>query len=69
MKKNMGTTDRTLRILIAAVLIGLYFGNVVTGTIGLLALALAGIFLLTSFIAFCPLYLPFRISTRKKSSE
>ena len=63
MKKNMGSADRIIRFLIAAVIAGLYFTNVITGTLGIVLLVLAGIFVLTSFISFCPLYAPFGIST------
>jgi hypothetical protein len=56
MKKNMGTADRLIRIVIAAVVAALYFTNVVTGTLGIVLLALAGVFVLTSLISFCPLY-------------
>lgn len=66
MKKNMGTTDKVIRILVAVAIIGLYAGNVISGTIAIVLLLLAGIFILTSFISFCPLYSPFGISTRKK---
>lgn len=67
MKKNMGTADRAIRVVIALVLAGLYFGNVVGGTLGIVLLVLAGVFVLTSLISFCPLYLPFGIKTCKKS--
>lgn len=67
MKKNMGNTDKIVRILIAIVIAGLYFSGTLSGTLGLVLLALAGIFVLTSFLSFCPLYLPFGISTCKKS--
>lgn len=63
MKKNMGNTDRIIRILLVVVFTSLYFLNVVTGTLGILLIALAAVFLLTSFISFCPLYLPFGLST------
>lgn len=56
MKKNMGTTDRIIRVLLAAVFAILYFTNTVTGTFGLILLILGGVFLLTSLISFCPLY-------------
>ena len=64
MKKNMGTVDRILRILIAAIIAVLYFTHVISGNTAMILLALAAIFLLTSFISVCPLYLPFGISTR-----
>ena len=66
MKKNMGTADRIIRILIAVVVIALYFTNVINGTLAIILLALSGIFILTSFVSFCPLYLPFGISTKGK---
>ncbi len=56
MKKNMGSTDRIIRVLLAAVIAFLYFGNVVSGTIGIVLLVLAAVFLLTSMVSFCPLY-------------
>jgi hypothetical protein len=63
MKKNMGSVDRIVRVVLAAVLAILFFTKVVTGTIGIVLLALAVIFLLTSVVSFCPLYAPFGIST------
>lgn len=65
MTKNMGTADRVIRILVAAVIAILYFTNVVSGTLGIVLLVLAGVFLLTSFVSFCPLYAPFGIKTCK----
>lgn len=56
MKKNMGNADRIIRILIAAVFAYLYFGDVVTGTAGIVLLVLGAVFVLTSLISFCPLY-------------
>lgn len=69
MKKNMGTTDKVIRILVALGIVGLYVANVISGTIAIVLLLLAGIFILTSFISFCPLYRPFGISTRKKEAK
>lgn len=66
MKANMGNVDRVLRAIIAAVIAILFFTKVISGTLGTVLLVLGGVFLLTSFISFCPLYLPFGISTRKK---
>jgi hypothetical protein len=63
MKKNMGTTDKLIRILIAVAIGVLYYTNIISGTLGLILLVLAGVFVLTSFISFCPLYAPFGIST------
>ncbi|MEZ0486739.1 YgaP family membrane protein [Fibrella aquatica] len=64
MKKNMGSIDRTLRIVIAIVLIVLYATGTLSGVWGIVSLAVAGIFLLTSLVSTCPLYLPFGIRTR-----
>lgn len=65
MKKNMGNTDRIIRVLLAILMGVLYFTNVITGTLGIVLLVLAAVFVLTSFISFCPLYAPFGISTCK----
>lgn len=56
MKKNMGNLDRVIRLVIAAVLVALIFAEVVTGALGVVLLVVAGVFTLTSFISFCPLY-------------
>lgn len=69
MKKNMGSTDRIIRIILAIVFAALYFTNTVTGTLGLVLLVLGAVFLLTSFVSFCPLYLPFGISTCPKKAS
>jgi len=66
MKPNMGTSDKAVRILLALVVIVLYLTNVISGTLAIVLLAFAVILILTSFISFCPLYLPFGINTQKK---
>jgi hypothetical protein len=66
MKANMGGADRVIRVLIAAVIATLFFMKVITGTLGIVLLVLAGVFVLTSLISFCPLYAPFGINTCKK---
>jgi hypothetical protein len=63
MRKNMGTTDRIIRLLIAAAFGLLYFTGYATGITGTILLILAIVFVLTSLISFCPLYAPFGIST------
>jgi hypothetical protein len=63
MKKNMGTADRIIRFLIAAIVGILYFTHMVSGTLGIVLLVLAGVFLLTSLVSFCPLYSVFGLST------
>ncbi len=67
MKNNIGTVDRILRILVAIVIGILYFTNVITGTVAIVLLVLAGVFILTSLIGTCPLYLPFGINTGAKN--
>jgi hypothetical protein len=69
MKQNMGTADRILRILAAAVITALYFTNVLTGTIGMVLLLLAGVFVLTSLVGYCPLYTLFGISTCSRKTK
>ncbi len=66
MKKNMGSTDKIIRYIIAVAIAVLYFTHVITGTIGIIGLVVAGVFVLTSLVSFCPLYLPFKINTCKK---
>lgn len=63
MKKNMGTIDRVVRIVIALVFAALYFTGTVTGTLGIVLLVLGGVFVATSLISFCPLYTIFGLST------
>jgi hypothetical protein len=63
----MGTTDRVFRIAIAVIIIALYFTtNLLSGTLAIILLILSGIFIATSFISFCPLYLPLGINTSPK---
>jgi fatty acid desaturase len=63
MKKNMGSADRIIRFIIAAVIAVLYYTGAISGTLGLVLLVLAGVFVLTSLVSFCPLYAPFGINT------
>jgi len=56
MKKNMGSTDRIIRILLAMSVGILYWQNIIQGTLAYVLLTLAGVFVLTSFVSFCPLY-------------
>jgi uncharacterized membrane protein len=66
MIKNMGNIDRTLRVIVALLLVILYFANVVTGTFGVILLIVAVVFLLTSSISFCPLYAILGLNSGKK---
>ncbi|MBW1815297.1 MAG: DUF2892 domain-containing protein [Deltaproteobacteria bacterium] len=65
MKKNMGTIDRAIRVILAIVVAVLYFTNAITGTVAIILGIFAIIFIVTSFIGFCPLYVPLKISTKK----
>ena len=66
MTKNVRTIDKLIRIVVTLVLAGLYLANVVTGTLGIILLVVAVVFVLTSLISFCPLYWPFGINTGAK---
>jgi hypothetical protein len=65
MKKNVGSTDRIVRLVAAAVFAYLYFSGTVAGTPGLVLAVLAGIFVLTSLVSFCPIYAILGLSTCK----
>jgi hypothetical protein len=69
MKKNMGTIDKAVRLVVAAIILLLYFTNVISGTLALVLLALAAIMAVTSLIGVCPLYMPFGIKTLRKKSQ
>jgi hypothetical protein len=65
MKKNMGTVDKAIRVIVAIVIGVLYFTGQITGTAAIILGVLAVVFLLTSLIGTCPLYLPVGLSTKK----
>lgn len=65
----MGTKDKILRTLVALIILILNYTGIVSGTLGIILLVLAGIFAITSFVSFCPLYLPFGISTCEVKKE
>jgi hypothetical protein len=67
MKHNMGTLDRTIRLLIAAAIAGLYFTGNISGLAAIILGILAVVFIATSLLGSCPLYLPFGLSTRKEA--
>lgn len=67
MQKNMGSADRMIRVIIALLFVGLYYANVITGTLATILLIFAGVFVLTSMISFCPLYTLFGMRTTKQS--
>lgn len=66
MKKNMGTVDRVIRSLAAIAIAVLYFTGRISGTLALVLGVVAVAFLVTSFVAWCPAYLPFGFSSRKE---
>lgn len=67
MKKNMGSADRIIRAVVALVVLYLIVSDVVTGVWAIVLGILAGVFLLTGFVGFCPAYLPFGLSSRRKT--
>ncbi|MDD4971014.1 MAG: DUF2892 domain-containing protein [Paludibacter sp.] len=69
MKKNMSTADRIIRTLIAAVVLGLYFTNVISGTLGIILIVVSVVFLLTSLVSFCPLYAVLGLSSKPKENK
>jgi hypothetical protein len=66
MIKNMGIVDRTLRLLAVVVIAALYFTHQITGALAVVLGIVAAVFLVTSVIGFCPLYVPLGLSTRKE---
>jgi len=64
----MGNLDKSIRTVAAAVVAGLYYFNVISGTLAYVLMGLAIVLLVTSFMNFCPLYAPFGISTCKTKS-
>ena len=69
MKKNMGVLDKLMRIALAMVFVVMYATDVVSGTLGYILLALAAVFVLTSAISFCPLYILFGINTSSQKDK
>lgn len=63
MQKNMGTMDKTLRLIVAVIAIALAATGTITGTLAIIAYVVAGVFVLTSFVSFCPLYRVFGLRT------
>lgn len=66
MAKNMGSVDRGIRLILAAVVVILYLTGVISGVWAIILGILAAVFVVTSFVGFCPLYAPFKLSTRGK---
>lgn len=68
MIKNMGTIDRVVRLSLAVAVAVLYFTGAISGTAAIVLGVIAAVFLLTSLVGTCPLYIPFNISTKRESS-
>ena len=66
MKKNVGSIDKVIRLIVAVIIAVLYFTHVITGTSGIVLLVIAGVLVLTSFVGLCPLYMALGINTDKK---
>jgi hypothetical protein len=64
----MGSADRLLRLLFALLVPVLYLTDSISGTLAIILGVVAIIFLATSAMGFCPLYVPFKLSTRKKEA-
>lgn len=69
MKKNMGSADRIIRVILAAVVAILFYMDIISGTLGIVLMVLAAIFVLTSLVSFCPLYAPFGLRTCAKKED
>jgi hypothetical protein len=69
MKKNIGSIDRAVRIVIAAVIVILAFAHKISGTLEVILLIFAGILVLTTAISFCPIWWALGIGTAKKQPE
>lgn len=68
MKKNMGSIDRIIRTVIAVIVAILYFTGAISGTVAIILGVLAAVFLLTSLVGTCPLYLPVGLSTKRETN-
>jgi hypothetical protein len=66
MKKNVGTIDKVIRILVAVVVVILYFTHVISGVLAIILLALSAILVVTSLLSFCPIWLALGLSTKEK---
>lgn len=68
MKRNVGIADRVVRIAFAALVAVLYFTHQLSAVAAIILGILAVVFVVTGIVGVCPLYLPFGISTKKKSA-
>jgi K+-transporting ATPase A subunit len=65
MKKNMGSADQGIRLLLAATLVVLYFSGVISGTFGMITLVIAAVFMVTTLVGYCPMYSLIGVKTCK----
>jgi hypothetical protein len=65
MKPNVGTVDKIIRIALAVLVAILYFTHVISGTLGIILLVLAAVFVLTSLVSFCPIWAILGVNTGK----
>ena len=66
MKTNVGLTDKIIRVLVAVLIASLYFMGKIDGTLSIVLLIIATIFIASSFISFCPIYSIFGLSSKNK---
>ena len=69
MTKNMGKTDRFVRILLAVAIGVLYLTDQIAGTVAIILGVVSLVFVATSFAGTCLLYLPCKLSTTGKDKE
>lgn len=69
MKKNLSSADRIIRLIAGVVCIMLFITQIVVGGFGIVLVVIGGILMITSFKSFCPIYLPFGISTCKEQTN
>jgi len=69
MEKNMSSADRIIRVIIAAIIVILYMTKIISGSLGIILIALSAVFLLTSFISFCPLYRIVGLGTLRRKKD
>ncbi len=69
MKKNIGSIDRIIRVVVALIIVVLYFTNIISGMLAIVLLILGGIFVLTSLVSVCPIYLALGLNTQKTKEE
>jgi len=64
-KQNMGRIDKVLRLAAAALIAVLLIAGAVKGTTAIVLAILAAVFVITTFVGFCPIYAPLGFSTKE----